>query len=57
MQKSRHHQLNVKTVTAGGDQFRNFKQMIEIRLARRALAFLLRVFFRRKAGSSQNAPD
>jgi hypothetical protein len=57
MQKSRHHQLNVKTATAGGDQFRNFKQMIEIRLARRALAFLLRVFFRRKAGSSQNAPD
>ena len=48
---------NVETITAGRDQFCNFKQMIEIRLARRALALLLCMLFGRETRGGQYAPD
>ena len=57
MKKRGHHQLHIKLMTAGGDQLRDFNQMIEVGFAIGAFALLLGMLLRGKTRSGQDALD
>src|SRR6185437_12105186 len=57
MQEPGHDQICVQRITAGSNEFCNFNEMVDVRLAACAFALLLRMFGSGKLRSSQNSPN